>query len=231
MLQTIDFEIFEIEPGETVVDLGCGTGRHCKSHEIKKASIFPIDKNKKSIRNLKKSLSEQETQNDYTPLYGDAHHLPFANKSIDKVICSEVLEHIPQPNKILREINRILKPDGELAISVPTFFSEIIIDSLADKYLGKPGGHVHVFRKKEIIEKVENSGFEIWKKDSAHSLHVFYWSLRAIFGIEEENNLLPNLYKSFLDYTYGSETWQKIENSLNQLVPKSHVFYARKPSS
>jgi len=42
----------------------------------------------------------------------DAHNLPFKNNSFDLVICTEVLEHVVNPEKVLGEIKRVLTNDG-----------------------------------------------------------------------------------------------------------------------
>lgn len=231
MLQTIDFNKFQIEPEEIVLDLGCGTGRHCFNHQIKKAKIIPLDKDPESMKEITKKIESSKTnKNEHFPIQGGAIKLPFKDRSFDKVICSEVLEHLPDPNSCLKEINRILKPNGEIAVSVPTYFTEIVIDRLADEYLGKKGGHIHVFKKEDLAKKIERNGFKIYSTDSAHSLHFIYWSLRAIFGIEEEENTIPKIYQNFLEKTYTSNFWKNVENNLNKAIPKSNVFYAEKRS-
>lgn len=50
---------------------------------------------------------------------GDAHHLPFKDNSFETVFCSQVLEHVVSPKQVLKEIYRVLKPDGQAIISAP----------------------------------------------------------------------------------------------------------------
>jgi SAM-dependent methyltransferase len=45
--------------------------------------------------------------------------LPFIDQSFDAVLCTEVLEHVPEPEKVLREFNRVIKPGGRVFITVP----------------------------------------------------------------------------------------------------------------
>ncbi|MGE3270894.1 MAG: class I SAM-dependent methyltransferase [Chloroflexota bacterium] len=50
-------------------------------------------------------------------LIGDAHHLPFADGSVDAIVCTEVFEHLVDPPAAAREIIRILKPGGRLILT------------------------------------------------------------------------------------------------------------------
>ncbi|MFN8637519.1 MAG: class I SAM-dependent methyltransferase [Chloroflexota bacterium] len=50
-------------------------------------------------------------------LIGDAHHLPFADESVDAIVCTEVFEHLIEPAVAAREMVRILKPGGRLVLT------------------------------------------------------------------------------------------------------------------
>lgn len=50
--------------------------------------------------------------------------LPMADATYDLVLCSQVLEHIPEPVAVLKEIRRVLKPDGQMWVSAPLFYEE-----------------------------------------------------------------------------------------------------------
>ncbi len=53
---------------------------------------------------------------------GDAHKLPVESESVDTVICKAVLEHVSNPEQVLKEIDRVLKPGGLVYIDVPFLF-------------------------------------------------------------------------------------------------------------
>ena len=50
---------------------------------------------------------------------GDALALPFRDEVFDTVLCNQVLEHVPEPGQLLREIGRVLKPAGALLLTAP----------------------------------------------------------------------------------------------------------------
>lgn len=62
-----------------------------------------------------------DAQWDYTHLdvIGSLTHLPFASDSFDAIICTQVLEHVPEPAWVLAELTRLLRPGGQLFLSVP----------------------------------------------------------------------------------------------------------------
>ena len=55
-------------------------------------------------------------------MFGDAARLPFADGSFDVVVCLEVIEHLPQPEQVLREVNRVLRAGGRAYFSMPFLY-------------------------------------------------------------------------------------------------------------
>lgn len=55
-------------------------------------------------------------------VFADAQQLPFKNESMDAVLLLDVLEHLPHPQNCLREIARVLKPNGLLVLKVPFIY-------------------------------------------------------------------------------------------------------------
>jgi SAM-dependent methyltransferase len=55
-------------------------------------------------------------------VFGSVTELPFADNSFDTILCTEVLEHVPEPQKTLQEFFRVLKPEGHVILSVPFLY-------------------------------------------------------------------------------------------------------------
>ncbi len=71
-----------------------------------------------------RSMDFQETQNEYEKnqkldYIGDAQNMPIADNHFETILCTEVLEHLPHPEKAAQEIIRVLKPGGHAIITVP----------------------------------------------------------------------------------------------------------------
>lgn len=64
-----------------------------------------------------------DVKNDFHPtVLGDAHRLPFKDDAFDCVKCTELLEHVENPDKVIKEIPRVLKSSGVLILSMPFNF-------------------------------------------------------------------------------------------------------------
>ncbi len=73
-------------------------------------------------------LKGNVTHLDYEPyphleVVGDAHHLPFTDNAFDAVICETLLEHVPEPARVINEMRRVLKPGGKIYVMMPFMFN------------------------------------------------------------------------------------------------------------
>jgi len=234
---TIDYNLLGIRDGEKVLDVGCGQGRHSSTAcEQNTCTVCALDIDQANLTKTKYLLhlmdKEGKSRGEWVLLRGDAMNLPFKDTYFDKVICSEVLEHLPDDNQALRELRRVLKDDGILAISVPTYFSETIYWKLSREYHHQPGGHIRKYRAGKLIALLESHNLGVHAIRRKHALHFAYWLLRCLFGINREKTLLPSLYHRFLVWDIETKTkpLRLLEGLLNRFIAKSIVLYARKNS-
>ncbi|UCB42782.1 MAG: class I SAM-dependent methyltransferase [Dehalococcoidales bacterium] len=232
---TVDYDLLAINKGERVLDVGCGEGRHttqaCKETECTVCAM-DIDPENVIKTSYMLDLMEQagESRASWGVFRGDALRLPFKDTHFDKVICSEVLEHVPDDNQAVRELTRVLKDDGTLAISVPTYFSEAIYWKISPDYRRQPGGHVRKYRLREVVSLLQQNGLHVFTTRRKHGLHFFYWLLRCLFGINRQQARIPALYHRFLVWDIMTRTRpiRLLENLLNPIIAKSVVLYAHK---
>lgn len=97
-----------------VLDVGCGNGHHITHSKIDYASYIGLELDTSLLHNL------QERHPRTISLQGDMYTLPFATSSVDCVLSVYTFEHLRELPKALRDIRRVLKPDGELLIGLPT---------------------------------------------------------------------------------------------------------------
>lgn len=232
---TVDCNLLGIKDGERVLDVGCGEGRHswevCRRNDC---LVCALDMGEESMVKaghvLRLMDAHGESRSRWALLRGDAMRLPFRDACFDRVICSEVLEHLPDDEKGVRELARVLKDDGVLAISVPTYLTESIYWRLSRDYHSNPGGHVRKYKAGELMASLRGCDLRVHAVRHKHALHSIYWLLRCLFGIRNESALLPSLYHGFLvwDLKTRSRPVRLLDDLLNRLFPKSIVLYAHK---
>jgi len=230
---TVDFHELDLKPHCLVLDAGCGTGRHLRAlAKLPDLMIVGIDRNNADLNDALTSLKNMPDalSGNYLVTRADINKLPFDSASFDSVICSEVLEHIPQHEEALKELVRVLKPQGSLVISVPRYFSERICWFISRAYCNDDGGHLRIYKKKQLQKMLNTLGFMCWKINYKHALHVPYWWIKCLVGHKNEKNWLVKYYKKFLEWDIMKKPLliRKLEEFLNPVMGKSIVFYLKK---
>ena len=233
-MQTIDLKKMQLKPNSKFLDLGCGEGRHCfGAYMSEEIDVFGFDMSLSDVGKAKENFDQfNENTSSKSCNFGvaDAKKLPFKDNTFDFIICSEVLEHIIDYQSALSEINRILKPEGKLAVSVPKFFPEWICWKLSIDYQNTPGGHVRIFKFKELKKDIADYGLHFSQRHWAHALHSPYWWLQCLFWNSKENSKIINLYHEFLVWDMMKKPFltKCLEYIFQPLIGKSVVLYFNK---
>lgn len=230
---TADFQMLNIKPGDRVLDVGCGTGRHaCEVFRTLGADVAGIDLNMEDLRKaaLTLYLLDDTSDGSWIISRADATKLPFKDSSFDVVICSEVLEHIPDNRAAIAELVRVLKEGKKLVVSVPRFLPERICWALSSDYHNEPGGHIRIYKKRELLSLLEGASTKCWSVRYKHALHAPYWWLKCLVGHKNDKSRSVKLYKRFLEWDIiRHPSWiRMLDKMLNPLIAKSIVFYLKK---
>jgi SAM-dependent methyltransferase len=235
---TVDFGRFPIAPGERVLDLGAGGGRHAFECYRRGAHIVALDLNHKDLTGVAPMFQAMATAGEAgpsaaaLPVRANAYNLPFADATFDVVIASEILEHIPDDRAAIAEAVRVLRPGGRLAVTVPRWWPERVCWALSDAYHEVEGGHVRIYRRAELAQRLEDVGVSLTGGHHAHALHSPYWWLKCLFGTDNERVAPVRLYHQLLVYDIMRGPWwtRRTEQALNPVLGKSLVLYAVKPA-
>lgn len=148
-----------LEKRHVVLDLGCGRGfqaqvlaRYCKK-------VIGIDIDRKAIKDAKKFLRGSYVENNVEFICASLEEADLPESSLDRVFSFCVLEHISNPRTVLQEIARLLKPGGELHMSVDSL-APISSPTLLAKH--REDHHVaQYFTKESLKQELETIGLEV----------------------------------------------------------------------
>jgi ubiquinone/menaquinone biosynthesis C-methylase UbiE len=156
MEATIVLQFLVPKKGETIADIACGRGLHSIELLKRGCQVFGMDKDKYSIE-VAKSIAQRHGCH---LLVGEVTNLPYRTNSFDKIICISSLEHFENDEKALREMNRVLKDDGTIVLTVDSFTYRGIRSHLKETH--KNLFHVvNYYSLSQLKEKMKNAGFKI----------------------------------------------------------------------
>lgn len=150
-------DLADLQPGFRVLDFGCGTG--IMLPEIVRRGCHAVG--------LDVSLDMLAAGIDKAPqakrICGDGGRLPFADASIDAILCRGSIHHLPDLPVALQEISRVLKPGGRLAFSEPS--NDSFINRLARRRMYAASDEFHDedegLHRRDIIPLLHRAGFTV----------------------------------------------------------------------
>ncbi len=236
---TVDFDRLGLRPGERVLDLGCGAGRHAFEMYRRGADVIALDQDADELAGVRdlfvamREAGEVPEGAEADVKEGDALALPFADGEFDRVVAAEILEHIPDDLSAIAELVRVTRPGGTVALTVPRWLPEAINWKLSDDYHNVPGGHIRIYTDKELISKAENAGLVLEGHGYAHGLHSPYWWIKCAVGVTNDDHPLARAYHKLLVWEIMKQpkVLQWAGRVLDPLIGKSLVLYFRRPGA
>lgn len=151
--------------GKTVVDLGCGDGQWSIElvQQFPKAKLIGIDYNELRLERYRHHVPGAET------LFGSCMEAPLDDDSADFLMFHQVLEHIPEPEKALAEVRRVLKSDGLLLLSVPnegTWLKQKIQYPFIERTAMQTTDHVNFWTRDTLRRLLRANGFRVQQLDA-----------------------------------------------------------------
>ncbi|UDY22311.1 class I SAM-dependent methyltransferase [Nocardioides sp. Kera G14] len=244
---TVDFDRLGLRPGERILDMGAGAGRHAFEAYRRGGDVVAFDMDADEMAKVRewfaamKEAGEVPEGAEADAKEGDALALPFADGEFDRIICAEVLEHIHRDVDAIKELIRVLRPGGTMAISVPRWLPEVINWRLSDDYHNAPGGHIRIYTDHELIDKVTKGGrfndgeagdaMVFTGKEYTHGLHAPYWWIKCAVGVNNDEHPLAKAYHKLLVWEIMKQpkVLQAAGKVLDPIIGKSMVLYFRKP--
>jgi len=236
---TVDFDRLGLRPGERVLDLGCGAGRHAFEMYRRGADVIAFDQDADELAGVRdlfaamRDAGEVPDGAEADVKEGDALALPFADGEFDRVVAAEILEHIPDDLGAIAELVRVTRPGGTVALTVPRWFPEVVNWKLSSEYHDVPGGHIRIYTDAELIAKAEAAGLVPTGRGYAHGLHSPYWWIKCAVGVTNDDHPLAKAYHRLLVWEIMKQprVLRWAGRVLDPLIGKSLVLYFRRPES
>lgn len=237
---TVDYDKLGLEPGHHLLDLGCGFGRHAFEALKRGAHVTACDMAYDELSEVITLAGVMHNEGEVAPnvsatvAQGDATRLPFGDATFDRIIASEVLEHIPNDFDAFAELTRVLKPGGVMAVTVPAFLTERICWALNSDFHAptEVGGHVRIYTTTEMRARMTSVGLEPGESHFEHGLHSPYWWLKCAVGLGNDDHPLVKRYHDLLvwDITKGPRVTRLADKAMSRVIGKSMVMYGHKPN-
>lgn len=202
------------QDGDNILEVGCGDGfyLHLLSSLDLKLKLSGVDLNPMALKSAKENLKGKKILLQEADLM---RKLPFKKQSFDKVIMSEVAEHLPNDVKGLKEVGRVLKKDGILVLTVPNhnypFFWDPVNWTLehffgthikSGFWSGLWNQHLRLYTPNQIEKSVKKAGFNIEKVESMtwwclpFNHNLMHLAARKLYG----GDLSPEMTKAISKY-------------------------------
>lgn len=225
------FSGIPISAEDVVLDAGCGEGGVVAFCARRGAHIIAVDMHQGTLDTARKLLAETSARKiEY--YCSPADTIPVADGIASRIICTEVLEHVEDPARVIGELYRVGQPGALYIFSVPEPMSEALLKQVGPASYFQAPNHVRVFERKTFEEAIRNGGLEI----VSHTMTGFFWSIWwALYWGCKPDLSRPNhpvldhwthAWRALLDTELGVQ----LKHQLDDFMPKSQIIVARKPA-
>ncbi len=212
-VQTI-FEWLDPQDGDVIFDGGCGRGFYLKMfRHVSRCRLVGLELDRRIVRKAQHNVGHLPA---VTLINARLEALPLPTASVDKAVLSEILEHVDDDVACLREVRRVLKPGGVLAITVPNanypFWWDPInktLETLAGRHIARGplagiwAQHARLYTRQALRRAVLDAGFAI-EETRAFTHYSFPFIHNLVYGLGKpllESGLLPGSLADAVDRT------------------------------
>jgi ubiquinone/menaquinone biosynthesis C-methylase UbiE len=166
------FKGFKIQADDIVLDLGCGAGEATNFAAEIGAHVIFADSEQEKINQLQARVAQTPAR-ESQGIVCECSPIPLPDESVTKVICMEMLEHVPEPREVIDEMVRVGKPGSKYLITVPDAAGEELQKGIAPAAYYQTPNHIQIFQRDQIKQLLEDAGLVI----ESHEFSGFYWTM------------------------------------------------------
>ncbi len=222
------FEWIEPTDDKLIFDCACGRGFYLNMiRAVSKCQLVGLELDPEVIAKTARNVSQLP---DITLARANIYQQPYPDNSFDGAILSEILEHVDDDVRGLREVYRVLKPGGVLAVTVPNanypFWWDPINRTLEDVFrahiqtgplAGIWANHVRLYTREQLRKAVEEAGF-IVEAERAFTHYSFPFIHNLVYGLGKpllESGALPPSMANAADRTAFDRNDGSLLNPIN----------------
>ncbi|MDO8588447.1 MAG: methyltransferase domain-containing protein [Armatimonadota bacterium] len=169
---------------QSLLDVGCAEGRYVFSSLTGSNRGVGVDVSDAKLERARLLASQLGVTESTSFIHADAHDLPFENGSFDVVLCSQVLEHLNNPNQAMQELSRVAS--SHVIVSTPVW------SCLSPLGFGSPyrsrdyklckDGHIHWFSSQKLRKMAQESGLDVCRIEPICGRYPLRRLLRSLPG-------------------------------------------------
>ncbi len=231
------FEWVPPDPDAIILDAGCGRGFYLNYYRyVSPVRLVGLELEDDIIRKAQSNIGHLP---DITLVRANIYRLPFPDNYFSAIIASEILEHLDDDGAALRELYRVLKPGGIVAITVPNanypFLWDPInktLETIFNRKIRKGplagiwANHVRLYTMPELRRPVRAAGFTI-EAERAFTHWSFPFIHNLVYGVGKpllESGLMPHQMATAADRTTFDENDGSLFNPINLALAILNLF-------
>jgi 2-polyprenyl-3-methyl-5-hydroxy-6-metoxy-1,4-benzoquinol methylase len=224
---------FPVTSDTVVLDVGCGDGGIATFCADRRAHIILADIDKAKVEQAANRMANTAAR--AVDVYvTDGDPLPLSDGTADRIICTEVLEHVDEPSAFMKELVRVGKPDALYLLAVPDPVSENMQKHLGPPaYFAKPN-HIRIFEREAFADLVKSAGLTVEKRYYYGFFWSIWWLLVWQCGLKDMGSprhpILDNWTRTWAAIL-ESKDGLRIKRVFDRFMPKSQAIIARKPTN
>ena len=228
------FPEFAVTSDDVVADIGCGAGESCVRAGSVGATVIAVDIQEDTLRFVENRMREVPARS-FRAILANSDLIPLESGVASAVICTEVLEHVGDPEVFMAELVRIGRRGARYMLSVPDFLSDSLLKAVSPASAYQAPNHVRIFDRAQFRELARRHGLVITDTKFVGFYWSIWWFLRFVAGTEYTPGApgdVPEvlcLWQACWDAALKTPQGDKIAAKLDPVLPKSQVILAVKP--
>lgn len=229
-----DIGLLHFVPNSRVLDVGAGDGWLSVELAKNHIDVHSLEPDAHHYSQQWKLFRQNDSSSVAFPVSAKGENLPYPDSVFDGAICCEVLEHVADPQTLLRELHRVLRPGARLGVAVPTAGTERFFQLLNPQWL-KDCTHVQMFTRKMMLDGLGEAGFCPYAWHGGNCFYTYFWFFHNIVRTQSdgrghplEHERLTKALIRFWKWITARRIGRRIETIGNSLLPKSLYIYCER---